>query len=165
MNEYLSEVFPDASPLLPKSPAGRAKARIITSRSNDLTTAYFTYLTNKNDVSSGSSADVCMPGASWAVACAPLESSPERPCDGRAPRLPLPDEGSWLWLWGVDFDRVFRETSHTRAPASILMVSPRGTGQSVFMRSGTQRIPVFSLEIWEKLLFAELTVGFFVELP
>lgn len=57
VNEYLSEVFPeggeqDASPLLPKSPAGRAMARIITSRSNDLVTAYFTYLTNKNEVSS-----------------------------------------------------------------------------------------------------------------
>eukprot|EP00752_Nemacystus_decipiens_P016123 g14418.t1 len=49
VNEYLSEVFPDATPLLPKSPAGRAKARIIASRSSDLTTAYFTYLSNKND--------------------------------------------------------------------------------------------------------------------
>eukprot|EP00903_Cladosiphon_okamuranus_P011550 g10873.t1 len=49
VNEYLAEVFPDASPLLPKSAAGRAKARIIASRSSDLTTAYFTYLTNKNE--------------------------------------------------------------------------------------------------------------------
>ena len=61
VNEYLSEVFPeggeyDATRLLPKSPAGRAMARIITSRSNDLVTAYFTYLTNKNEVSS----DVCV---------------------------------------------------------------------------------------------------------
>lgn len=55
VNEYLSEAFPpggehNASPLLPKSLAARAKARIIASRSNDLVTAYFTYLSNKDEV-------------------------------------------------------------------------------------------------------------------
>lgn len=60
VNEYLAEVFPDASPLLPKSPVGRAKARIITSRSNDLTTAYFTYLTNKNEVNSDAQMRACV---------------------------------------------------------------------------------------------------------
>lgn len=55
VNEYLSEAFPPAgelgaSPLLPASPAGRAKARIIAQRSNDLVTAYFTYLSNKDEV-------------------------------------------------------------------------------------------------------------------
>ncbi|CAM9822839.1 unnamed protein product [Pylaiella littoralis] len=54
VNEYLCEAFPpggeyDASPLLPKSLAGRAKARIIASRSGDLVTSYFTYLSNKDE--------------------------------------------------------------------------------------------------------------------
>lgn len=55
VNEYLSESFPpggedNASPLLPKSPAARAKARVMAQRSNDLVTAYFTYLSNKDEV-------------------------------------------------------------------------------------------------------------------
>lgn len=55
VNEYLAEKFPpggehDASPLLPASPADKAKVRIVTSRSNDLVTAYFTYLSNKDEV-------------------------------------------------------------------------------------------------------------------
>lgn len=57
INEYLCEAFPpggeyDAPPLLPKSLAGRAKARIITSRCGDLVTAYFTYLSNNDEVRS-----------------------------------------------------------------------------------------------------------------
>ncbi|CAM9470422.1 unnamed protein product [Scytosiphon promiscuus] len=54
VNEYLSEAFPpggehNASPLLPESLSARAKARIIASRSNDLVTAYFTYLSNNDE--------------------------------------------------------------------------------------------------------------------
>ncbi|CAN0405950.1 unnamed protein product [Ascophyllum nodosum] len=54
VNEYLAEVFPSggessASPLMPGSPAAKAKARIIAARSNDLVTAFFTYLSNKDE--------------------------------------------------------------------------------------------------------------------
>lgn len=55
VNEYLAEKFPpggelNAAPLLPASPFAKAKARIIALRSNDLVTAYFIYLSNKNEV-------------------------------------------------------------------------------------------------------------------
>lgn len=55
VNEYLAEKFPpggeyDPSPLLPASPADKAKVRIVASRSSDLVTAYFTYLSNKDEV-------------------------------------------------------------------------------------------------------------------
>jgi len=58
VNEYLSEKFPEGgeyevSPLMPKLPAARARVRIVASRSNDLTTAYFTYLSNKDEVTTG----------------------------------------------------------------------------------------------------------------
>nr|WEU39136.1 glutathione S-transferase [Saccharina japonica] len=54
VNEYLADAFPPggelgASPLLPASPAGRAMARVIAQRSNDLVTAYFTYLSNNDE--------------------------------------------------------------------------------------------------------------------
>ncbi|CAM9243640.1 unnamed protein product [Ectocarpus sp. 6 AP-2014] len=54
VNEYLAEKFPpggeyDPSPLLPASPADKAKVRIVASRSSDLVTAYFTYLSNKDE--------------------------------------------------------------------------------------------------------------------
>eukprot|EP00904_Undaria_pinnatifida_P013556 jgi/Undpi1/9330/HiC_scaffold_26.g11788.m1 len=53
INEYLADAFPPggghgASPLLPESPAGRAKARMIAQRSNDLVKAFFTYLSNSD---------------------------------------------------------------------------------------------------------------------
>lgn len=55
INEYLADAFPPggghgASPLLPESPAGRAKARMIAQRSNDLVKAFFTYLSNSDQV-------------------------------------------------------------------------------------------------------------------
>lgn len=54
-NEYLVEVFPpggeyNTPPLLPSSPAEKAQSRIIAARCNDLVTAYFGYLSNKNEV-------------------------------------------------------------------------------------------------------------------
>eukprot|EP00904_Undaria_pinnatifida_P013553 jgi/Undpi1/9328/HiC_scaffold_26.g11786.m1 len=54
VNEYLADAFPPggelgASRLLPESPAGRAMARMIAQRSNDLVTAYFTYLSNDDE--------------------------------------------------------------------------------------------------------------------
>lgn len=55
INEYLVDAFPPggelgASPLLPESPAGKAMARIIAQRSNDLATAYFAYRNNIDEV-------------------------------------------------------------------------------------------------------------------
>lgn len=55
INEYLADAFPPgselgASPLLPESPAGRAMARMIAQRSNDLVKVFFTYLSNDDDV-------------------------------------------------------------------------------------------------------------------
>lgn len=55
VNEYLAEKFPPggelrARPLLPADPAGKAKARVVMQRSNDLVMAYFTYLSNKDEV-------------------------------------------------------------------------------------------------------------------
>lgn len=55
VNEYLAEKFPpggelNASPLLPADPGGRAKARVMMQRSNDLVTAYFNFLSNKDEV-------------------------------------------------------------------------------------------------------------------
>ncbi|CAM9946832.1 unnamed protein product [Discosporangium mesarthrocarpum] len=54
INEYLSDCFPGgdgdpaASRLLPENPGGRAMARIVAQRSNDLVRAFFTYLSNKS---------------------------------------------------------------------------------------------------------------------
>ncbi|CAM9437007.1 unnamed protein product [Choristocarpus tenellus] len=54
INEYLADKFSTGAgpegvtPLLPGTPGGRAMARIVAQRSNDLVKAYFTYLSNKD---------------------------------------------------------------------------------------------------------------------
>lgn len=55
VNEYLAEKFPpggefNAVPLLPADPAGKAYARVVMQRSDDLVIAYFTYLRNNDEV-------------------------------------------------------------------------------------------------------------------